>query len=95
MELPPPRSRRRRIEPNTAANGQPHAIAEPIATISRGWSRRSGDGSTSGDALSASYITAVGSSDSERNGYPPDRAADDQPVADTDSLDPPHADADC
>ncbi|HEY4871604.1 MAG TPA: hypothetical protein VIJ03_06875 [Candidatus Dormibacteraeota bacterium] len=94
MELPPPSSSRCRIEPNTAANGQPHAIAEPIATISRGWNRRSGDGSTSGDGLSASDTTAVGSSDCEHNGYPPDRAADDQPVADTDSLDPPHADAD-
>ena|ERR1700682_2555029 len=95
MELPSPSSSRCRAESDTAAHRQRHTIAEPITTISRGWSRGFRDRCPSGDRLRPTEGSADPSSDGDSYGYPPDDTADDQPIADADSLDPTYANADC
>ena len=89
MELASAASSRGSTKSDTTANGQPHAIAELIATISSGCSHRPDVGHSGADGHPF-HSPAVSSSDGDPESDPPDAAT----ATDTDSLDPPHADAD-
>jgi hypothetical protein len=94
VEYASPSSGSHRTDSDTAANRQHHAIAQPNATISGGWSTRLSDGHPSSNGLRPSKGAALSSSDSNASRDPPDRTTDAEPTPNGDPHARFHTDAD-
>jgi hypothetical protein len=93
VEHASPSSGSHRTDSDAAANRQHRAVAQPNATISRGWSIRPHHRDLNGPGLRPSKGAALGSSDVNAADDPPDRTADAEPATVGYSQRRPYTDA--